>query len=564
MNIGIKTGKDSYGLINYLLEKEGAERRASNLFGDSAQELAEEFRMVAGLNPRVKNTTKHFFISLPPGERAEPEQIDAITQSLLEKRGYENCPYVSVEHFDRTEKNNVQHWHIAASTVGFDGKWVSDSFEKVKIQQIERDLEQEFNLQTKEPSQELSRNLTNGETRREERTGQASQKTQIWDAIDRAAEGKPELGEYCQRLEEQGINAQFHVTREGNIKGMAYELEDEKGSEQYRITSKKLGKDYRFKDLLSRIDFDLERDADAIAQHSKSNSTKEKEVSEIAEKVRTHDQNLKLNEEIKMVQDNSQQPKQKRLDERDKEEEVDLFLQQQRLAERDKKANLDSIASSQGVEQDAEQLESQEGLAYGEESVEESNSKGFQKKLSLSKGGGGNLSFILNLIKIQQQIANRHFREQEQLKLQQPNSLGGYMQSQDMNLSAEMQSMLNQPNNEQALSAEMESMLSEQQNYENQAIENEVALESQEMMAEQEQSVESSQVVENQALENELSTEMQEMVAEPEPSADYFQEIENQSAENELSTEMQTMLAEQEQNYQAQEQTLDYSREIER
>jgi hypothetical protein len=67
----------------------------------------------------------------------------------LAKTGHQDCQYLVVEHHDRKDHHQVQHWHIVTSSVDMNGKWVDDAFIKLRLQHLERELTEPLGLQPK-------------------------------------------------------------------------------------------------------------------------------------------------------------------------------------------------------------------------------------------------------------------------------------------------------------------------------------------------------------------------------------------------------------------------------
>ncbi|MEP0908447.1 relaxase/mobilization nuclease domain-containing protein [Leptolyngbya subtilissima ST-M1] len=117
-------------------------------------------------------TMVHYSVSLSPKEHKSPGEISAISRALLEKTGHQDCQYFIVEHHDRQGRHQVQHWHIVTSAVDMYAKWVDDAFIKIRLKQLERELEATFGLKQMQVRAKPDRyNLTTGEYRLKERTG---------------------------------------------------------------------------------------------------------------------------------------------------------------------------------------------------------------------------------------------------------------------------------------------------------------------------------------------------------------------------------------------------------
>lgn len=248
MRINVTKGSSPLNLVKYLLDeskqREGFEPEINtNMFGRSAEELAEEFRFSHTLNPRVKQTMNHFSLSLSPGERVDSVTRHAISQRLLELTGHEDCQYLSAEHFDQSHKNDVQHWHVGTSNVDLDGEHIEDDFIRVKLRTIEKQLEQEFGLvQVENLPERDRRHIPTGEYRYKERTGITLPREKLWDQIQKYTADHPSMSVLAARLKANGIEVRFRE-RDDRITGISYEIDG------FACSGWKLGKAYTFSGL---------------------------------------------------------------------------------------------------------------------------------------------------------------------------------------------------------------------------------------------------------------------------------------------------------------------------
>ncbi|MEL6381846.1 MAG: relaxase/mobilization nuclease domain-containing protein [Cyanobacteria bacterium J06626_18] len=232
MRIKVTKGSDAHGLCAYVLDpakQKSGEKPvvATNMAGQDSETLAQEFEAIVHRPRRwaVKQTMAHYSVSLPPGEELERAAMGAVSQALLQQMGHQNCPYFVVQHHDQEHKNDVHHWHVVTSTLDFNNEWVNDSFNRVRLQRIARELESQFGLPPCPPRPAAERqNLTTGEHRRKERTGEVLPKEKLWSAIDAATQDKPTLPLLITRLKAQGIHC--HLWRQGNhYRGISFGLE---------------------------------------------------------------------------------------------------------------------------------------------------------------------------------------------------------------------------------------------------------------------------------------------------------------------------------------------------
>lgn len=233
MRINVTKGSDPKGLCAYVLDpaKQKVGEKAvvaTNMAGDDSETLAREFEQIVDRPRRwaVKQTMAHYSVSLPPGERLERPEIGAVSRALLDQMGHQHCPYFVVQHHDQEHKNDVHHWHVVTSSLTHDGQWVDDGFSHWRLQKVARELEAQFSLTPCPPQPAAEQqNLTTGEHRRKERTGEVLPKEKLWSAINTATADRPTLPLLVTRLKAQGIGV--HLWRTGETySGISFGLGD--------------------------------------------------------------------------------------------------------------------------------------------------------------------------------------------------------------------------------------------------------------------------------------------------------------------------------------------------
>jgi Relaxase/Mobilisation nuclease domain len=233
-------GKSFRGLLNYLFGKDGAKQIGGNMEGTNPRELAAEFGISRRLNPKVNRAVYHASLSLAHKESLDDDIWDEIAQKYLQAMGFNMNQYVVVRHTDRTH----EHIHIAASRIQLDGTTVSDSWDDRRSEAVIRKLEQEYNLQSVQPSWEKDKHSpTTGERRHLARTGEESVRVRLQRSLDQATHDHPTMPELIERTQQQGINVRVGYTRTGIVKGISYQLDG------VAFSGTHLGKAYTFPGL---------------------------------------------------------------------------------------------------------------------------------------------------------------------------------------------------------------------------------------------------------------------------------------------------------------------------
>ncbi|MBD2233784.1 relaxase/mobilization nuclease domain-containing protein [Phormidium tenue] len=272
MLIKIVKGSNAHGLCSYLLNpaKQTAVSSvnpiiATNMAWSNPEGLAHEFDWVTS-RPRqrlVKHTIAHLMVSLSPGEHVAPTQMADISLKILDSMGYGDCPFFVTQHHDKASANGVQHWHIATTTIDVEGAWVKDSFSKLKLQHLARQLEHDMALtplSIAPPSQR--HNLTTGEYRRKERTGETLPKETLWDEIDRATNDNPTLSMLVTRLKSSGIEVHLRQASDPGdgpaFIGISYAVDG------HSFAGRRLGPAYSINGLQKHRQIEYRPDQDAV------------------------------------------------------------------------------------------------------------------------------------------------------------------------------------------------------------------------------------------------------------------------------------------------------------
>ena len=259
MLIKVIRGRDSGALCRYVLDpkKQKTQERSlvektgvvspivlcSTVPGQTVEQLAHNLQLIAKLNFEVQKTVAHYSISLHPDEASQVErsQMAAISRAMLDELGHSRCPYFGVEHHDADQK----HWHLVTSTVGYDGKWVDDSFDRNRLRILEEQLEGRFQLaRSKERASRGRKHLSTGEYRQKARTGEVLPKEKLWTAIDSCIEQGMSTERFVLSLRAKHPEISVQFREEGSQKvGISF------GIDGTAFAGRKLGRTYSLQGL---------------------------------------------------------------------------------------------------------------------------------------------------------------------------------------------------------------------------------------------------------------------------------------------------------------------------
>jgi Relaxase/Mobilisation nuclease domain len=265
-------GRGFRGLLEYVENKEEAERIGGNMSGRNPRELAAEFKFSRQLNPNVERAVYHVSLSLAPGEYLSDEQWKEISSRYLREMNFHNNQYVVYRHGDKEN----DHIHIVASRISLDdGRCVHDGWDYKRSEVIVRQLERDYNLESVRGSHEkLERTATTGQHRRIEREKgeydlglrdkppELPVKVQLQGIIDRNTVDCPTMPMLIERLQGEGVEVRHGFTRNGKSKGISYSFLGQAFSGSH------LGAAYTFPGLQKHkgVSYQQQRDDIAIKQ----------------------------------------------------------------------------------------------------------------------------------------------------------------------------------------------------------------------------------------------------------------------------------------------------------
>jgi Relaxase/Mobilisation nuclease domain len=219
MAIGmISKGCGFGGLLSYLLDPSKQPKIIGGcMFGSEPDHLARQFRAVANLRPRVTRPVRHLSIAFAPEDGAiDPVDKVAIALRVLKGLGYENCQYLVVDHHRDDPGHDTahghDHFHIVTSAVTFDGDYVRDSFDRLKIQPILREVEKDYGLREVACSWQVNF----------EKARATSLNSEVAGLVSSSLKDCSELEAWLDRLGQVGIEARFNLTFKGMARGVTY------------------------------------------------------------------------------------------------------------------------------------------------------------------------------------------------------------------------------------------------------------------------------------------------------------------------------------------------------
>lgn len=239
-----ENGSDFGGLFRYLLNPAKQPRIIKgNVFGRTPAELIPEFNNCADQRRTVKKPVKHLMVSFAP----EDGEVAALTKAQIADAvviglGYTRNQYIIIDHHRNDPghdwNHDHDHIHIVVNMITFDGRRIDHGWERLKIQEILRELEIAHNLTQIASSWDKSRRSpSHGQVQRykkETRQYEAGVRDKppeqpvsekLQDAIERASRNCPTMSEFISRLQRHGVEVKARITRNLVVQGISYSLE---------------------------------------------------------------------------------------------------------------------------------------------------------------------------------------------------------------------------------------------------------------------------------------------------------------------------------------------------
>jgi hypothetical protein len=255
----IKANKSFRGTTKYVLEKEKAKIIGGNMYGQTTNELVEQFTLSAHLNPQLKDPCYHLMLSVPKTDRTlNDDELANLSQRHLASvivlsrlQGDEAQVKQSSKRIADTKLNQLvdefidtelpaydffiarhsdkehDHTHIVASRVNnLDGKSIRTWNNYAYSEHSARLLEREFQLTQVQSSWESKRKaMTRNQLERVERDGLPGEEI-MRQAIEQVAVNKPTIPQLIERLwREHQVKAIVSYYGHGGVRGIKFGID---------------------------------------------------------------------------------------------------------------------------------------------------------------------------------------------------------------------------------------------------------------------------------------------------------------------------------------------------
>jgi len=141
-------------LLNYLLRSEAEPQILANSTGsDTAEGIADEILACTSRSKRTEHPLKHLIVAFSPNDGSVPARLQRrVALDTIRGLGYSGNQFVAIAHNrdttpgDSRGQRGHDHLHAAIATVGTDGRWQRDGWERHRLQKLLREIEMKYEL----------------------------------------------------------------------------------------------------------------------------------------------------------------------------------------------------------------------------------------------------------------------------------------------------------------------------------------------------------------------------------------------------------------------------------
>lgn len=253
-------GRSFRGALRYNLEKVDkgvAEVLDHSFVGLNEKLIMKEVQFVRMNRPNLRKYFYHTSVNIPPAEDISNNLMKQIGLDYLLENGFDQHQFIMFRHYDADHP----HLHILVNRIGYDGRVLTDSNDYARSEKALRKLEIKYNLtQVLSSRQSRERSMTKNELEMMKRTNEPSNKMKLQVILKEVviSPTKLDTGTFIKRLEENGVNVHFNQASTGYVSGISY------GFDGIIIKGAKLGNDFKWSSIKSKIRYEQERDRTTI------------------------------------------------------------------------------------------------------------------------------------------------------------------------------------------------------------------------------------------------------------------------------------------------------------
>ncbi|WP_333663812.1 relaxase/mobilization nuclease domain-containing protein [Chishuiella changwenlii] len=251
--------------------KERAELLDHNFFKYDRESILKEISFLKQLRPNLTRDTYHVSLNFAPTDQLSKDQLIQIGKDYLIGMGFDDNSYAIWQHFDADHL----HIHVLASRIKYDGSVVSDSNNYQRSEQICRELEQKYRIETVKSSKEaLDRAPSKDELEMIQRTGKLSDRMLMQERVKDALSKAHTISDFITQCKQNGIYLIFNQSEStGRVSGITYIAEN-----GFIAKGQKLGNLYKWANLQNNLNYEQSRDRQTIGETNRDTRERFKEL----------------------------------------------------------------------------------------------------------------------------------------------------------------------------------------------------------------------------------------------------------------------------------------------
>lgn len=239
------------------------------LSATSYKELGKEYNEVADFNKKCKNPVIKFSVSFDPKEKLADTQKLEFTKKVMKEMGIreDNNQYMISRHSDKGH----DHHHILANRVGMDGKVLSDSYSKYRLETAIDKVEKQMGFnndlaktrrfvfdETQEKGYKVQKeNFRNNREKvstKDTKKGIAEKKEYIKNNVEKSLQESKSVAELQTKLQEKNISVDARIDKSNKLTGISFNYDN------FSVKGSALGKEFKSAGISKTLQSNLEKD----------------------------------------------------------------------------------------------------------------------------------------------------------------------------------------------------------------------------------------------------------------------------------------------------------------
>jgi len=251
--------------------KDRAELLDHNFFKYDRESILKEISFLKRLRPNLTRDTYHVSLNFAPTDQLSKDQLVQIGKDYLIGMGFDDNAYAIWQHFDAEHL----HIHVLASRIKYDGSVVSDSNNYQRSEQICRELEQKYDIETVKSSKEaLDRAPSKDELEMIQRTGKLSDRMLMQERVKEVLRKADTISDFIALSKQYGVHLIFNQSEStGRVSGITYISDD-----GFIAKGQKLGNQYKWANLQNNLNYEQSRDRQTIGETNRDTRERFKEL----------------------------------------------------------------------------------------------------------------------------------------------------------------------------------------------------------------------------------------------------------------------------------------------